>query len=229
MAPNRRVVLFATAGLCLHAADTGLPPHASAADYAVHRNLPDAEIACERLKPDRVAKVFSSEIARDYVVIEVAVYPRNGTTIDVQRYDFALRFAGQQETRPDTPEEASDPLREAPGIKRPVEVTSETGVIVSTQKDPVTGRRTTDVGTYEATGVAVGNPQSNPPPPPSGGPDPRVLQDKLQAKALPEKKTDRAIAGYLYFPKPPSKPSNNLLELVYSKTTAPLYMPLPTK
>jgi hypothetical protein len=229
MTPNRRVVLFATAGFCLHAADTGLPPRARAADYAVHRNTPDAEIGAERLKLDHVAKTFSSEIARDYVVIEVAIYPRNGTIVDVQLYDFALRFARQQETRPDTPEEASAPLREAPGIKRPVEVTSETGVIVSTQKDPVTGRRTTDVGTYEATGVAVGNPQSNPSPPPSQGPDPRVLQDRLQAKALPERKTDKAIAGYLYFPKPPKKPSNNLLELVYSKTSAPLYLPLPAK
>jgi hypothetical protein len=229
MAPNRRVVLLAIAGLCLQAADTGLPPRASAADYAVHRSVPDAEIAAERLKADRVTKTFSSEIARDYVVIEVAVYPRNGTIIDVQLSDFALRFAGQQETHPDTPEEASAPLREAPGIKRPVEVTSETGVVVSTQKDPVTGRRTTDVGTYEATGVAVGNPQSNPLPSPSHGPDPRVLEDKLQAKALAEGKTDKAIAGYLYFPRPPKKPSNNLLELVYSKNSASLYLRFPAK
>jgi len=191
--------------------------------------MPDGEIAAERLKPDRVAKTFSSEIDRDYMVIEVAVYPQNGAIIDVQWFDFALRFAGQQETRPDTPEEASVPLRERPGIKGPVEVTSETGVIVTTQKDPVTGRRSTSAGTYEGIGVAVGNPQPNPLPPASRGPDPRVLQDKLQAKALPQGKTGKAIAGYLYFPKPPKKPQNNLLELAYSKNNPPLNVPLPPK
>jgi len=191
--------------------------------------MPDGEIAAERLKPDRVAKTFSSEIDRDYMVIEVAVYPQNGAIIDVQWFDFALRFAGQQETRPDTPEEASVPLRERPGIKGPVEVTSETGVIVTTQKDPVTGRRSTRAGTYEGIGVAVGNPQPNPLPPASRGPDPRVLQDKLQEKALPQGKTGKAIAGYLYFPKPPKKPQNNLLELAYSKNNPPLNVPLPPK
>ena len=227
MTQNRRLVLFATVGVCL--ADTGLPPRPSAADYAVHRSMPDGEIAAERLKPDRVAKTFSSEIDRDYMVIEVAVYPQNGAIIDVQWFDFVLRFAGQQETRPDTPEEASVPLRERPGIKGPVEVTSETGVIVTTQKDPVTGRRSTSAGTYEGIGVAVGNPQPNPLPPASRGPDPRVLQDKLQAKALPQGKTGKAIAGYLYFPKPPKKPQNNLLELAYSKNNPPLNLPLPAK
>jgi hypothetical protein len=191
--------------------------------------MPDGEIAAERLKPDRVAKTFSSEIDRDYIVIEVAVYPQNGAIIDVQWFDFVLRFAGQQETRPDTPEEASVPLRERPGIKGPVEVSSEAGVIVTTQKDPVTGRRSTSAGTYEGIGVAVGNPQPNPLPPTSRGPDPRVLQDKLQAKALPQAKTGKAVAGYLYFPKPPKKPRNNLLELTYSKNNPPLNLPLPAK
>jgi hypothetical protein len=229
MEPNRRVVLFATVGLCLHAADTGLPPRASAADYAVHQNAPDAEIAAERLRPDRAAKTLSPEIARDYVVIEVAVYPLSGAIVDVRLNDFALRFARQQETYPDTPEEASVPLGEAPGINRPIEVTSETGVIVGSAKDPVTGRRTTAVGGYETTGVIVGNPQSNPSPPPARGPDPRVVQDRLQVKALPQGKTDKAIAGYLYFPRPAKKPSNSLLELVYSKNGPQLYLAFPAK
>ncbi|HEY7334111.1 MAG TPA: hypothetical protein VH639_04445 [Bryobacteraceae bacterium] len=174
-------------------------------------------------------KTFSSEIDRNYVVMEVAVYPQGGATIDVQPLDFALRFAGQQETHPDTPEDASLPLRERPGIKGPVEVTSEVGVIVATQKDPATGRRTTGVGTYEATGVAVGNPQSNPPPPAPRGPDPRIVQDRLQAKALPLGKTGSPAAGYLYFPKPTRKPSNNLLELIYSKGNSSIDLPLSRK
>jgi hypothetical protein len=229
MIANRRAVLMTAGALCLLAADTGLPPRGSASDYAVHRSVQDAEIAAERLKPDRVAKTFSSEIDRSYVVMEVAIYPQNGATIDVQSLDFALRFAGQQETHPDTPEEASAPLREKPGIKSPVEVTSETGVVVATQKDPATGRRTTDVATYEATGVAVGNPQSSPPPSAPRGPDPRIVEDRLQAKGLPQGKTGKPIAGYLYFPKPPRKPSSNRLELIYSRSNPSLDLPLPAK
>ena len=227
--PSQLVVVFAAVGVCLQAADPGLRPRPSAADYAVHQSMRDGEIAAERLKPERVAKMFSSEIDRDYVVIEVAIYPQNGAIIEVLSFDFSLRFAGQQETRPDTPEEASVPLREKPGIKGPLEVTNETGVIVTTQKDPVTGRRSTSAGTYEAIGVAVGNPQPNPLPPTSRGPDPRVLQDKLQAKALPQGQTGKAVAGYLYFTKPPKKPQNSLLDLAYSKNNPPLNLPLPPK
>jgi hypothetical protein len=57
--------------------------------------MPYGEIAAERLKPDRVAKIFSSAIDRDYMVIEVAVYPQNGAIIDVQWFGFAMQFAGQ--------------------------------------------------------------------------------------------------------------------------------------
>ncbi|HEY7338074.1 MAG TPA: hypothetical protein VH639_24520 [Bryobacteraceae bacterium] len=161
--------------------------------------------------------------------MEVAVYPQNGAIIGVKWLDFAMRFAGQQETHPDTPEDASAPWREGPGIKGPVEVTSKVGVIVATQKDPATGRRTPGVGTYEATGVAVGNPQSNPPPPAPRGPDPRIVQDRLQAKSLPQGKTGSPVAGYLHFPKPTRKPSNDLLELIYSKGNSSIDLPLPRK
>jgi hypothetical protein len=178
------------------------------------------------VKSDQVVKTLSTAIDRNYVVVEVAVYPNGGATVDVQYSDFALRFAGQQETFPDTPKEASVPWRENGGIKDRVQVTTETGVIVATQKDPVNGRQTS-VGTYERVGVAVGNPgpldQSRP------GPDPSLVEEKLQAKALPQGKTSMAVAGYLYFPRPPKNPKNNSSTLVYSKDGKSIDLTLPVK
>ena len=185
-----------------------------------------ASIAATRMNSDRAAKIFTPEIARNYVIVEVAVYPKDGETVDVRWFDFALRFGGQQETRPDTPQEAAAPWREKTGIKDKVQVTSETGVIVASQKDPVTGRRTTSVGTYEGVGVGVGQ---TPPDPPAPGPDPQVIEDRLRSRALPEGKTSQAVAGYLYFARPPKKPKDNSLVLTYSSDRTTVVLPLPIK
>jgi hypothetical protein len=175
---------------------------------------------------DRAAKIFTPETGRNYVVVEVAVYPKDGATVEVQWFDFAMRFGGQQETRPDTPQEAAVPWREKTGIKDNVQVTSEAGVIVASQKDPLTGRRTTSVGTYEGVGVGVGQP---PPDPHASGPDPRVIEDRLRALALPEGKTSQAVAGYLYFARPSKKPKDKSLDLIYSNDGASVDLPLPVK
>jgi hypothetical protein len=216
-------ILSAILTLSLQAAD-GLPPRGSPAEYPVHADAASVIIGGERVRPDRVAKLFSPDIGKNYVVIEIGVYPQNGATIDLRRLDFSLRFADQQETYPDTPEEAPLPWHERDGIKDKAQVTSEAGVVVSSTKDPATGRRTTAVATYEATGVAVGNP-----PPDHRDPDPRLLEDRLKAKALPEGKSNKAIAGYLYFPKTPKKPKDNSLDLILQSGGASIHLPFPNK
>ena len=40
---------------------------------------------------NQVAKMFSPEIAKRYIVVEVAIYPENGVPFEVQSADFALR------------------------------------------------------------------------------------------------------------------------------------------
>lgn len=106
--------------LSLRAAD-GLPPRGSPTEYPVHAAAASVIIGGERVRPDRVAKLFSPDIGRNYAVIEIAVYPQNGATIDLRRMDFSLRFADQQETYPDTPEEVSLPWHERDGIKDKVQ------------------------------------------------------------------------------------------------------------
>ena len=222
----RRLRLLLPWWLCLQAGDTGLTPRGSPADYPVYESTSNSTIAAVRVKSEQVAKTLSTGIDRNYVVVEVAVYPEGGATVDVQYSDFALRFAGRQETFPVTPKEASVPWRENGGIKDRVQVTTETGVIVATQKDPVNGRQTS-VGTYERVGVAVGNP--GPPDQPPPGPDPSVVEERLQARALPQGKTSKAIAGYVYFPRPPKNPKDNSSTLVYFKDGKSIDLTLPVK
>ncbi len=207
----RRFSLFLPLCLYLKAGDTGLPPRVSPADHPVHQSTPDSTVAAVHVKSQQVAKAFSIGIAKNYVVVEVAVYPKDGATVDVY---------------PDTPEEAAIPWPEHEPINNDVQVTSETGIIVATQKDPVNGRRTS-VGTYESTGIAAGN--SGSPNPSHSSPDPRVTEDMLRASALPQGETSKAVAGYLYFPRPQKHPKDNHVTLVYSKEGASIYLLLEAK
>ena len=61
-------------------------------------------------------------------------------------------------------------------------------------------------GVYTDTAVGVGvgrDPNAPPPPPPTAGGNTQAdLEQQLEAKSLPETKTPRAVAGYVFFPKP---------------------------
>ena len=64
-------------------------------------NSTTVRIAAAILAPKDVSKMFSSEIARDYIVVEVAVYP-GAPPFDVESSDFALSV-GQRIGRTDRP------------------------------------------------------------------------------------------------------------------------------
>jgi len=226
---TRRLSLLLPAWLGILAAGQGLPPRTSVGDYPAHENAANASIGVVRLRPDQVSQMFSADISKNYVVLEVAVYPKNSAAADVRLFDFGLRFGGEQETRPDTPDQASIPWRETRGIQDRIQTSEEVGVFVGTGTDPVTGQRTTRTGTYERVGVGVGTSSDHRFPDPPRGPDPRILEDKLAAKALPEGKTSHPIAGYLYFPQPTKKAKDGKLELTYSKDGTSFALSLPAK
>lgn len=178
--------------------DSGVPPRRQASDYPAHETLKGAVIAAAAVPQDQAKKMFSGEIAKKYIVVEVAVYPEAGKTFEVDNFDFSLK-AGEQVLRTSHPGDVAvmwsgypDPVG-----RRGPSVSTETGVMVERGQDPITGRPRTSVGTYE--GVAVSNyPQPTAPPPP---PNSRQigLEDKLQRMALPQGPTRDPVAGYLYF------------------------------
>jgi len=118
------MVASAMFSLAVRAADTGVPPRASANDYPVQRPADAATIAAVILPPDQVSKMFSPEIGKKYIVVEVAIYPESGLPFDVQSSDFALRV-GQRVGRADRPIDVAPwPERRDPTRRLPVDVTT---------------------------------------------------------------------------------------------------------
>lgn len=192
-------------------ADTGVPPRATSADYPVHDRADAATIAAAIIPANQVSKMFSPDIAKQYIVVEVAIYPDGGVPFDVQSSSFALRV-GQRVGRADRPIDVAPwPARRNPSVRSPVGVTTQAGVIYQRSIDPVYGRQQ-GVGTY--TGVDVEAPGRRDPPPPP--PDPRVY-DKVQRSALADGTTQAAIAGYLYFPQYTKRKKSDEIELKFTK------------
>jgi len=178
----------------LAADDTGVTPRQKASDYPAHDNAKTALLAGAVVPSDQVKKMFSADIAKAYIVIEVAIYPEGPHPFDVDRFDFALETVDQP-LHASNPHDIANPwLAQLPTRMPNVDV--DTGVMVGHGTDPVTGRPTTSVGTYE--GVHVSNyPRPNDPPPADPGQS-AVLQ-KIRDMALPEGATGKPVAGYLYF------------------------------
>jgi hypothetical protein len=201
-------------------AGDGRPPRASSSDYPVHEDTKTATIAALRVPAEQLNKNFPSELSKKYPVVEVAIYPKDGATVDIATMDFVLRLA-DGESRPETPEEVASIWRPrgngGPDLPGRTRVTTETGVIVATGTDPNTGRKATNVGTYEKVGVASGDDPNRPVQYPRGTSS--VDADRMEAQlgkwALPEGKTTGPVAGYLYFPLPVKK-SKGPLELQYT-------------
>lgn len=225
--------IFCSAALIstLAFAGDGRTPRSSSADYPVHQDIKGATIAAIRVPAEQLNKTFPSDFAKKYVVVEVAIYPKDGATVDVAAMDFVLRLANS-ESRPDTPEEIAGlwrPHTAHPDVASKTHVTNETGVIVASGTDPVTGRRVTNTGTYERVGVSNGDDPNRPVQYPTGS---SVDADRMEAQLakweLQDGKTSSPVAGYIYFPVP-AKKSKGELELQYSREDASANLKLPAK
>jgi hypothetical protein len=206
--------VFAGAILSMTArgADTGVPPRAASTDYPVRGPADAATIAAVIVPPNQVAKMFSPEIGKQYIVVEVAIYPEGGVPFDVQSADFTLRV-GQHVGRADRPIDVA-PWREARSTPRLlVDVTIQTGGISQPGNDPAYGRPQ-GVGTYSGVG---GSAPGQDPPPPDPKVDPRAVYDKVRRFGLADGQTKTAIAGYLYFPQYTKKKKSDEMELKYAK------------
>jgi hypothetical protein len=220
------------------ASDNGVPPRRDASDYPVQQTVKTpaglAAVGAAIVPEDQVRKMFSSEVSRDYIVVEVAMYPADGRSFEADRYDFGLKVSNGSKgdsrvAHADSPSDvALPPYERRPDLGGPeskVNVTQEAGVAVAHTNDPYYGKRTS-VGTYEGTTV------SNGPPLPSqqsgSGVDRHAIEAKLRDKALPDGPTTRAVAGYLYFPAS-KKRKNDALELQYTKSDIELDLRLPAK
>jgi hypothetical protein len=254
---RRLLVPMLGAVILLAANQRGVPPRGSAKDYPSHNSADGITIAAV-VPAGRVRNQLGREMLKArYTVVEVAVYPGPGKTVDLSRDDFSMTIGSNPEvTRAEPSAVVAASIEADLGINRPqipgrVQVYGEETIGVSSGgRDPVTGRRYPG-GVYSETrvGVGVGDPRVGDPPladprypprdprnqVPLGGTAPqrnqRSLGDKLEEKALPEGRTMKAVAGYLYFPEnsPRLANSSEPYHITYSGPMGQIHLTVPAK
>ncbi len=207
---RRSIAVLGLAVSCVLGQDSrpkGVHPRATPDDYAVKATGHAATYAASLVPADQAKHLFAFDITGKYLVFEIACFPQENRSLQVDPDDFLLkRDKGEltHETEPSAVALAIQ-LQNSP---RPQESRGNTQVATEAQvgyesgRDPVTGRRVS--GVYEGVGVGVehGGVDQRPPdyPKPGGTPDDRrVLETQLQERQLPTGKFDHAVAGYLYY------------------------------
>ena len=225
----RLIPVAITVSLLVMASDKGISPRMSASDYDARQSITEATLAAVIVPVRRVERLFSAKIARQYIVLEVAVYPQSGQTFDVDWFDFGLKL-GDTVAHVEKPRDVATAWPEKNTVSdKPVTVISETGVVYGRTSDPVNGHRTV-WGTYEGVGV-TNDPRAATSPPTHGqDADPQIIEQRVREKMLPAGRTGTAIAGYLFFPQFKRKRHKaDFMELRWSKDSASAILRLPKK
>ena len=207
-------VLLATIAIAAAQADR-LEPRPKPSEYSQQAKLPKATLAAEFL-----AHSYSGEgrmfFTEEYFVIEVAIYPEKGETIELNNSQFQLRLNGKKQTLfPQNPEMAAASIKYSDWVNRPhVEATAGVG------DDTVT----------------VGRPRPQQGPFPGGGPNqtpmprapepdyknqgerkaPQSPGDVVKETALEQGPHKAPVAGHLYFPYAGKAKSLKSIELLYN-------------
>ena len=210
-------------------AGNGVPPRASASDYQVRQSTRNAILAASIVPSKQVEKMFSADIAKQYIVLEVGVYPQNAQAFDVDWFDFGLKI-GDTVAYVEKPRDVATPWPEKKTTPdKPVTVVTDAGVVYSRSSDPVYGKRS-GWGTYEGVGVTNDPRAAQPPGPPRQGPDPQMVEQRVLDMMLPEGAATNPVAGYLFFPQYNlRKAKSGEKQLQWSKNDASAVLRLPTK
>lgn len=193
----------------------GFSPRASADDYPAQAENRGVRIAAEVLDRDQVRNLFSTDLS-GYIVVEVAVWPRPDTPLDLSAIDFSLRADGSR------------------GPLRPVSSKTIAGVVQrrsASRKDDITlypavGVTTGSWGTGTSIGVGVGMGGSTPGPA-STDRDRRTMEMELEEKGLPDLVITKPVAGYLFFPATGSRKQVPTYELSYEAASVSIKLPVP--
>jgi len=225
----RRLLALSAAPLLL-ADYQGIPPRPNSADYAAHADGATVSIGASAATSAQVQKVFGWNWSAHYLFFEVALYPEAGQQLSVAPRDFMLRVGAGSDTVSPVDADAivpgPKPMSTTPsaGSSSPVDVRVRETIGYSSGPGPY------NRGVYTDTqvGVAVDNRGVPPPPPPATRTDKNFeLHRALMDNELPDAKTSKPIAGYLYFPKPKVMKRGDALELRYYGASERLTLSLP--
>ena len=199
-----------------NAGPRGTVPKASADLYPAHADEHDGtRIGASLMNADEVRRAFGFDVDRTCLIIEVALYPKDGQERKLLVSDFSLRIAGTNTVvKPSTATAVAanwqQVFRERQGVK-----TDPFGEVA--------------VGSHEvhAEGqVHVGTVDSSPHP--ASEKDRATLEAELAEKALAEGKASSPVAGYLYFPMLPRK-KHTALQLDHDTNGSSVTLQFPQK
>jgi hypothetical protein len=164
-----------------------LPVRGSLDHYQTHASSDGVTVAAEAISETQVQGSFATDLSR-YLVVEVAVYPKDGQPLDLSTIDFGLRDHKGRLLRPAEPGTIAR-LNQKRGQSRANDIVLY----------PTVGVTTGTWGTGTSVGVGVGM-GGNTPGPASTDADRRVMRTELEEKALQDGRIAKPVAGYLYFP-----------------------------
>lgn len=206
------------------AAQYGTTPKASAAEYPAHVRLEKLEIGAEYLVHS-FSRGRQMYIAKDYLVVEVALFPAKGETIPVIAGHFSLRVNGRKQTIPPQAAEIVANVLQYPDPQ------TGGGLHPAAQVGPVI------LGQPQQTERFPGDPNVPHRPPMTKPPDdnptgadkePPVTAEELVVQAaLPEGDHRDATSGFLYFPHRGKASHIHALELIVSGPAGNTVLPLP--
>ena len=198
------------------AAPKGTVPRSTALRYPAHAELDGVAMGAVLLTSQQARSSFVSDLNHCCVVVEVAMYPRQGQPVEVSLNDFSLRTIGTDNAvKAGSAKLISGTLQKKAAASRDVVVSPSAGVGYESGAvyDPITGQPRRGGGVYTQTGVGVGigSPGGQ-----GGGTDAdrKVMETELDEKGLPEGTVATPVAGYLYFPLA-KKAKNARYELEY--------------
>lgn len=201
-------------------AQSGTTPKAYAQDYPVHANLEKLSIGAEYLLHS-----FSSGremfIAKDYLVVEVALFPAKGQNLLVSAGHFSLRVNGRKQAlSPQAPEFVAASLK-YPDQDRGLHPVAGLGPLVLGAPPPVE-RFPGDPNGRTAPPPRV--PTDNP----SGlDKEPPVTAEELAVRAaLPEGEHLKPVSGFVYFPYRGKLSHIHSLELQFAGPAGSAALPL---
>jgi hypothetical protein len=196
----------------------GTDPKPKAEDYDLHAETSKGAIGSEYM-----VHSFSGQgqtyIAKDYLTVEVALYPPKGETIQVHAFDFSLRINGKTTLQPVSPSVVAAALQHPDWQQQGPHVEAGGGV---GNTGVILGRPTSSRLPGEQP------PQRLPHPTDPGNRDgidagPRVTAQELVVQtALPEDPHRGPISGYIYFPYKGKPSAIKSLDLNFASTTIKL-------
>jgi hypothetical protein len=177
----------------------GISPRPNPSDYAQYSDKKQFVLGASSLPKKAILQSFSTDLTKNYIVVEIGLYPQSGAQIEANRRSFILKEAsGVGVIRPLDPQSLSKVRKKTEGGGKDVVFypTVNVGYESGGHYDPYSGRSypggwTTGVGV----GVGIENSGNG-----SSPDDRRVMQTELDEKEFPEGVHTQAACGYLYFP-----------------------------